>query len=237
MGIVKLAVLNNSGNVGKSTICQTLLKPRISDSELIRVETINNDGINEGETLSAKDMISIIEKIDLADNAIIDVGSSNIEAFINGLQKQSGSHEDIDYFLIPTTPNVKEQKDTIVTVKTLIDMGVEPDDIKLILNKVDDSFSLEKQFKTLIDEKILGILEVDSLNDFIVIAETEVFTLLETIKKSYTEVLNDTTDYKKEIRSTDCKETRSILSFKRSAHRLVKSHDLKLNSQFEKLGL
>lgn len=41
---LKIAVLNNSGNVGKSTICQTVLKPRLPESEIIRVETINSDG-------------------------------------------------------------------------------------------------------------------------------------------------------------------------------------------------
>ncbi|MCM5327019.1 transcriptional regulator, partial [Escherichia coli] len=30
---LKLAIVNNSGNVGKSTICQTLLKPRLEGSE------------------------------------------------------------------------------------------------------------------------------------------------------------------------------------------------------------
>ena len=34
---LKLAIVNNSGNVGKSTICQTLLKPRLEGSEIIKV--------------------------------------------------------------------------------------------------------------------------------------------------------------------------------------------------------
>lgn len=235
--IIKLAVLNNSGNVGKSTVCQTLLKPRINESELIRVETINDDGMSDGEALSAKDMVSIIEKIDMADNAIIDVGSSNIEAFIKGLQKQTGAQEDIDLFLIPTTPNVKQQKDTITTIETLIDMDVDPNDIRLVLNKIDEEQSIAKQFSTLINGGVLKLLESESLNEFVTIEETDIFTLLEKIESSYFDVLNDSTDYKKEIRATDCKTTRSNLSFKRSTHRLVKSFNQKLDIEFLKLGL
>lgn len=58
---LKAAVLNNSGNVGKSTICQTLLKPRLDGAEIIKVETINSDGTNDSK-LSAKEMGSFSEE-------------------------------------------------------------------------------------------------------------------------------------------------------------------------------
>ncbi len=40
---MKIAVMNFSGNVGKSTIAQHLLLPRMADAELITVESINSD--------------------------------------------------------------------------------------------------------------------------------------------------------------------------------------------------
>ncbi len=78
---MKIAVLNNSGNVGKSTICQTLLKPRLENSEIIRVETINSDGTSD-EKVSAREFDEILKRIDDAECTIIDVGSSNIEQFM-----------------------------------------------------------------------------------------------------------------------------------------------------------
>ena len=40
---MKVAVINFSGNVGKSTIARHLLTPRIEGAELISIESINAD--------------------------------------------------------------------------------------------------------------------------------------------------------------------------------------------------
>ncbi|MCR8998723.1 hypothetical protein [Rahnella perminowiae] len=77
---MKIAVLNNSGNVGKSTICNALLQPRLPESRVIKVETINTDGTLD-EKVSANDFIEISRMIDSSPCAIVDVGSSNIETF------------------------------------------------------------------------------------------------------------------------------------------------------------
>ncbi len=45
---MKVAVINFSGNVGKTTIAGHLLVPRIDGAELIAVETINAD---EGQAM------------------------------------------------------------------------------------------------------------------------------------------------------------------------------------------
>ncbi len=44
---LNIAVVNNSGNVGKSTICDILLKPRLEGAKVVKVETINSDGTND----------------------------------------------------------------------------------------------------------------------------------------------------------------------------------------------
>ncbi len=234
MEYLKVAVLNNSGNVGKSTICQTFLKPRISDAELIRIETINADGI-DNEGISARDMTKVIEQIDLVNKAIIDVGSSNIENFMSGLKRNTGSHEDIDFYLVPTTPEVKQQKDTVSTVNSLLDMGVEPELITIVFNKVDEMVSVDSQFQTIINSNLFKKLGRKSITDFPIIYDSEIFNLLEQIKSNYITALDDDTDYKTALRATDDKDERSILSIKRTASRLAKSHALKLDVEFEKL--
>lgn len=233
MNYLKIAVLNNSGNVGKSTICQTFLMPRIDQAELIRVETLNHDGVDT-DGLSSKDMTLVIQKIDMVNKAVIDVGSSNIENFMAGLKRNSGSHEDIDFYIVPTTPEVKQQKDTVTTVDSLIDIGVNPSSIFVILNKTDELGTIERQYQTILDADIVATLEKKSISDFPTIFESEIFNLLEKIQCSFMDVLNDSTDYKKEIRATDDKELRSILSIKRTANRLAKSHYEKMNFEFSK---
>ena len=45
---MKIAVINFSGNVGKTTVARHLLAPRIAGAELIAVESINaDDGQNQ----------------------------------------------------------------------------------------------------------------------------------------------------------------------------------------------
>ena len=56
---LNVAVVNNSGNVGKSTLCEVLLQPRLDGSQIVKVETINSDG-SEDEKFSAKELKKLI---------------------------------------------------------------------------------------------------------------------------------------------------------------------------------
>lgn len=234
MEFLKIAVLNNSGNVGKSTICNHFLHPRIPDADVIRIETINHGG-EDGTKISSKDMTSVIEKVDLLDLAIIDIGSSNIENFIKGMKENSGTHEDIDIYLLPVTPDTKQQKDTCNTVDELVDMGVEPSSIFILLNRVDTSISLESQFSLLVETEILKLTATSSLAKCCVIPNTEIFTLIDQIGTTYHDAVHDDTNYRDEIRATKDRELRSILSLKKSCHRLVLRFDEILSVEFSKL--
>ncbi|MCG9625387.1 stability protein [Vibrio mediterranei] len=234
MNYLKIAVLNHSGNVGKSTICNTLLLPRIEGAELIRVETINEDG-GSGEKLAAKDMTNVIEKIDILDKAIIDIGSSNIENFIKGIKENIGAHEDIDIYLLPVTPDIKQQKDTVNSICELNDMGIESDRIGLLLNRVDLSIPLDSQFKVLSESGVLEQTATSDIHKCLIIPESDVFTLIDLIGTSYHEAVNDDTDYRKAIREASEKTIRSGLSLKKSCHRLAKSLNEKLDVEFKKL--
>ncbi|EKM0489744.1 transcriptional regulator, partial [Escherichia coli] len=105
---LKLAILNISGNVGKTTLGQTFLKPRLEGAEIIKVETLNSDGTND-EKLSAKEYGEIIKRIDDSECTIIDVGSSNIEQFLVQMNEYQGSHDLIDYFIVPVVREAKQQ--------------------------------------------------------------------------------------------------------------------------------
>lgn len=231
---MKIAVLNNSGNVGKSMICENLLLPRIPSSKILKIETINSDGTND-EKISAKSIDEIFKRIENSDVCIIDIGSSNIETFMYNLSEIEDSIEDIDFFFIPTTPRRKQQDDTLTTIYNLLELGVQLEQIKIIFNLVDPAFLLNKQFQTIFEDDICNVLEINKEENQFTIEESQLFEFLGEIGKTYHAALNDTRDFKNLLRETKNKEERENLSVERMTHRFAKGFDKKLNNTFDKI--
>jgi hypothetical protein len=59
---MKLAVINFSGNVGKTTIARHLLQPRIPGAEYIAVETLNA-GADDAPKLSGSQFGTLQEEV------------------------------------------------------------------------------------------------------------------------------------------------------------------------------
>ncbi|EGU6978426.1 transcriptional regulator [Vibrio parahaemolyticus] len=229
---LNIAVVNNSGNVGKSTICDILLKPRLEGAKVVKVETINSDGTND-EKISAEQFEDVLNKMDEHDCSIIDVGSSNIENFLLKMQEFKSSHEDIDYFLVPVTPSNKQQVDSATTIQNLMTLGIEPERIKVVFNMANKKLAVTKEYA----EFLSGIPSSISLSEYPVVFESTVFDLLAKIDRPFLDVLNDKRDYRSLIRQSESKEERSILSFERSAHRLVNGFNDELDQAFSALKL
>lgn len=70
----------------------------------------------EVEKLRGKKFGSMIDAIMMLDDAVIDVGASNVEDFMKMMQQYDGSHEEIDIFVVPTVKEKKVQADTVNTV-------------------------------------------------------------------------------------------------------------------------
>ncbi|HBN6205645.1 StbB family protein [Vibrio parahaemolyticus] len=232
--MLKIAILNNSGNVGKTTICDNIFRKRIPNSEIIKVETINHDDTND-EKISAKDIGIVLDKIATCDNAIIDVGASNIEALMHGLKQMDGAHEDIDFFFVPTTPNHKQQKDTIKTISNLIDLDVEQERIKIIFNMNDSDYTLEQQYSVIFESHIASALKIKTPENQFIIDESPLFVLLGKNESTFQEALNDHNDYRTLIRSTSDREERTLLSQKRTMQKMAQKFDQRLNDTFKKI--
>ncbi|ARR10543.1 MULTISPECIES: StbB family protein [Vibrio harveyi group] len=235
MEFLKIAVLNNSGNVGKSMICERLLAPRIPNAEIIKIETINADG-SDDEKISAKDTGEVRTRIDMADVCIIDVGASNIELFINSLSKMNDTVDDIDVFIIPTTPKPKQLTDTINTVMSLKLLGVPFESVKIIMNMCDHDFSLEKQYPLLFSDSSLKKLGLGQVKNQFVIPHTELFDLAASAGLDYKEIVTDDRDFKALIRATKDKEERAELSMRRTVCSLYKGFDAELDECFNKIA-
>ena len=142
---MKIAVINFSGNVGKTTVARHLLLPRIRGAELIAVESLNADE-GQAQALRGRQFGELQEYLQTVDSAVVDIGASNVEELLSLMQRYRGSHEDFDCFVVPTVPPLKQQQDTIATLIELARLGVPASRLKIVFNMTEAGLSVEQSF-------------------------------------------------------------------------------------------
>ncbi|CAZ15868.1 hypothetical protein XACN24_15830 (plasmid) [Xanthomonas albilineans] len=226
---MKIAVINFSGNTGKSTVSKHLLYPRIKNAEYIAVESINSDE-GGGESVRGKQFGALQEQLLVIDSAVIDVGSSNVEDFVKLMRQYRGSHEDMDLFVIPTVKEAKQIKDTIATIQALNAMGVPAKKIRVVFNKLEADDTIEDAFYPLIafheDKKSF------TLKPAAAIQYSELYQRLRALDMTIGELVADTTDYKAQLREAKTSEDKQAIASKISAKRLAASAQENLDSVF-----
>jgi len=201
---MKVAVINFSGNVGKSTISAHLLHPYMNNCPIFSIESLNTDTSADGmevEKIRGKKFGELQEQLLVLDTAIIDVGASNVDDFLKMMSKYHGSHEDFDYFLIPVVKEKKQQADTINTIRSLAAMGIPATKIRIVFNKLDADDIIEEEFSAL-----FGLHHLE--NNFTLIPNAiifynEVFEKVKIIGKSISTILSDTTNYRQKLREVE----------------------------------
>jgi hypothetical protein len=197
---MKVAVVNYCGTVGKTTIASELLVPRMEGAQLFAIETVNETAAELGltiEQLRGRQFGELFKELMMVEAAIVDVGASNAEEFLNRMGSYAGSHAEIDCFIVPVTSGVKEQSETIKTVRTLTSVGVPRERIRVLFNRVADS--VEEEFVAVLGFAATSgacIATVDAA-----IHENEVFHLLARKRTTINAVLADPTDYRELVRS------------------------------------
>lgn len=177
---MKVCVLNFSGNVGKTTVASHLLQPRM-DAPVFSVETLNQDAAADGldvERVKGSRYGDLQRKLVAMDAAIVDVGSSNVETFLSLMEQYDGSHEDYDYFLVPTVKDKKQTADTVNTILALHRIGVEPERIKVVFNKVAPTDDVKEEFQPIFGMHLQGLASVDEKAS---IHQNEVFELIKEV--------------------------------------------------------
>ena len=195
---MKVAVINFSGNVGKSTVARHLLAPRMNGATVVPVESINSDGTQD-EAIKGKQFGELQEALMLLDDAVVDVGASNVEDFVNLMKQYKGSHEDFDYFVIPTVPKNKQMRDTISTIDALADIGVPAKKIRLVFNMLEIDDVPERVFAGLFEYHTAS--KSFTLRPEAVIHVNDIYGKLKDADKSIKDILNDPTDYKEKIKT------------------------------------
>ena len=146
---MRIAVLNYSGNVGKTTLSRDLLKYRMPDHQIITVDSVNSDG-KETLVIRGDKGDDIYTEMLLNENIILDIGSSNLDSFIHSTEKESEIIESIDLFVIPVTGEKKQQADSIKTMQDILIMGVQPEQIRIVFNQVNDNIDPKEVFEQVI---------------------------------------------------------------------------------------
>lgn len=195
---MKVAVINFSGNVGKSTVARHLLAARLKDAQLISVESINSDG-SQDEAIRGKQFGALLEALAQLDDAVVDIGASNVEDFVNLMKQYRGSHEDFDFYVVPTVPAAKQQRDTISTIEALAKIGVPAKKIRLVFNLVELDDMPERVFSGLFDYHASA--KNFTLKPDAVIHVNDIFGKLKGTENSITDILNDPADLKEQLKA------------------------------------
>lgn len=204
---MKIAVIHLSGNVGKTVVAGQLLMPRMGLNKIFSIESFNSGADADGvdvEKMKGKNFGALLDEIMLADNAIVDVGASNVEDFLKLMQQFDGSQEEFDFFIVPVVKEKKVQVDTVKTIAALKQLGIPKSKIRLLFNKVDIDDSLDDTFAAL-----FGLASSEKsfvINRNAVIYSNEAFEMLKAVKKSLSDIQSDETDYRarlREVKGTD----------------------------------
>jgi hypothetical protein len=231
---MKIAVINFSGNVGKTTVARHLLLPRIAGAELIAVESINADD-GQVQALRGREFGALQEYLQTVDNVVVDIGASNVEDLLGLMHRYSGSHEDFDCFVVPTVPALKQQQDTIATLVELADLGVAPARLRLVFNMVEDDVDLVQAFGQL--HAFIGKQPIAQVEPACRLGRNEIYARIKDSGVDLPALLRDDTDYKALIAQARGTPEKVALAQKLATRRLARGVVPELDACFAALGL
>jgi hypothetical protein len=231
---MKIAVINFSGNVGKTTVARHLLLPRIPGAELIAVESVNADE-GQSQALRGRQFGELQEYLHTVDSAVVDIGASNVEELMSLMQRYHGSHEDFDCFVVPTVPPLKQQQDTIATLIELARLGVPPSRLKVLFNMTEAGLPVEHSFFLVLAFVVEQPLAV--ANTACRLTSNEIYARLRGTGADLATLVRDDTDYKALIVNAQDTAEKLALAQKLATRRLASGVVPELDACYAALGL
>lgn len=231
---MKIAVINFSGNVGKTTIAKHLLQPRLSESEVVAIESINADG-GQPQALRGRQFGELQEYLQIADNVIVDIGASNVEDLLAAMKRFRGSHQDFDYFVVPTVSALKQQQDTIATLVELGQMGVAADKVRIVFNMVDPADDFPRTFDPIL--AFVAEHPVAQIEPACRLGINEVYSRIRASGESLASLVNDPSDYKALIAAAANQPEKIALARRLATRRLAKGVLSELDACYAALRL
>jgi len=231
---MKLAVINFSGNVGKTTLARHLLVPRIPGAEYIAVESFNA-GAEGVKAIRGNQFAALQEYLHSIDSAVVDIGASTVDDFMDLMAQYGGSHEDFDGFIVPTVPDPKQQQDTIATLVDLAGLGVSPERLRLVFNTMELGVSVDQAFylvTAFLREHPLAIANPECR-----LRRNEIYARVRGGRSDLLTLARDTTDYKRLIVQATSPADKMALGQTLATRRLAGSVLVELDRCFAALDL
>jgi hypothetical protein len=231
---MKIAVINFSGNVGKTTVARHLLVPRLPGAELVCVESINADD-GQGQALRGRQFGELQEYLQTVDSVVVDIGASNVEDLLALMRKYRGSQADFDCFVVPTVPALKQQQDTIATLVELAQLGVPASRLKLVFNMVEDHADVARAFDTLL--AFIAERPIAQADMRCCLGNNEIYERVKGAGADIAALARDSTDYKALIAKARSSEDKLALAQRLATSRLASGVLPELDACFAALGL
>jgi hypothetical protein len=231
---MKIAVINFSGNVGKTTVARHLLLPRMRGAELVAVESLNADA-GQGQALRGRKFGELQEYLQTVDSAVVDIGASNVEELLCLMRRYRGSQEDFDAFVVPTVPALKQQQDTIATLVDLSQLGVPASSLKLVFNMVEDDAEVAQSFSPLL--AFLDQHPIALANPACRLGLNDIYRRVLGPSADLAALARDETDYKALIVQAQATADKIALAQQLANRRLTRGVVPELDACFAALGL
>jgi hypothetical protein len=224
---MSIAIVNCSGNVGKTTVTRELMAPRLPQMSVRQIESINTDDSAgpKVEVMIAARFDELHEELMRGRDLLVDIGASNVEEYLSRLDSSVGSQEDYACFIVPVEPESKQMKDTIKTINMLADLGVQPERIRVLLNKVElvnseaREVTLRRHFAQLFE--LYDGTGAFELNQGALVPKSDVFALAAAAGRTIHDIAIDGVDYKAQLiaAATDAEKERlvKLVGLKRKA--------------------
>jgi len=153
---MKILMIHNSGNVGKSLITREVFYQNFStDNKMVlEIESRNASSSNFNMQVIRIDFDKPTALQDLTQYGIIyndyilDIGSSEIKDFLHAIEKSREILDEFDLIVIPTIKDQKIIPDTKKTMMIIRLLGYE-EKIQVLFNRVTNPSTIEEDFESL----------------------------------------------------------------------------------------
>lgn len=231
---MKVAVISFSGNVGKTTIARHLLAPRMPGAKLLSIESINADA-GPDDVMRGRQFAELQEYLQVFEDVVVDIGASNVEDLLALMHRYRGSHEDFDYFIVPTVPARKQQHDTVATLAELSRLGIPADKVRVVFNMVEDVTDIERAFDTVL--AFVAASPVARVSLLVRLGTNEIYGRLNGAGADLSTLVADQTDYKSLISAATDTTQKLALAQRLATRRLASGVVPELDACFAALCL
>lgn len=199
---MKICIINLSGNVGKTTIAVHLLGAFNPAAKIISVESFNATAANDVKSLDVDELAAsrfkeIYREIMLNDDVVVDVGVSNVGAFMTEVARFKSSIGEFDLVLVPTVPADKQQKDTIASIDWLSANGIPKNKIRVVFNQYDTNKQepIEQVYSQVVGYALTDGEKKAIYEPYAVVCQNEIYEMVKATGKTIGELANDDTDF------------------------------------------